>query len=75
MDYSPCFYCIAVVLFGLLLRLYYERSKKTKEQTSDTVVGEKLAVFRMPQIRKTDKCLDGQVGKTFLKICGGSYDF
>ena len=40
-----------------------------------TVVGETLAVFRLPQIRKNGQCLDGQVGKTFLEIFGGNYNF
>ena len=35
-----------------------------------TVVGETLTVFRMPEVRKTGQCLDGQVGKTFLEIFG-----
>ena len=40
-----------------------------------TVVGETLAVFRLPQIRKNGQCLDGQVGKTFLEIFGGNNNF
>ena len=40
-----------------------------------TVVGETLAVFRLPQIRKNGQCLDGQVGKTFLEIFGGNHNF
>ena len=40
-----------------------------------TVVGETLAVFRLPQIRKNCQCLNGQVGKTFLEISGGNYNF
>ena len=41
----------------------------------DTVVGEALAVFRLPKIRKNCQCLDGQVGKNFLEIFGGNYIF
>ena len=38
-----------------------------------TVVGETLTVFRMPEIRKTGQCLDGQVGKTFPEIFGRNF--
>ena len=41
----------------------------------DTVVGETLAVFSLPQIRKTCQCLDGQVDITFSEIFGGNYNF
>ena len=41
----------------------------------NTVVGETLAVLTLPQIRKNCQCLDGQVGKTFLEIFGGNYNF
>ena len=41
----------------------------------NTVVGETLAVFRLPKIRKNCQCLDGQVGKNFLEIFGGNYNF
>ena len=42
---------------------------------SNTVVGETLAVFSLPQIRKTCQCLDGQVDTTFSEIFGGNYNF
>jgi len=38
-----------------------------------TVVGERLAVFRLPQIWKNCQYLDGQVAKIFLEIFGGIY--
>ena len=34
----------------------------------NTVVGETLTLFSMPQIWKTGQCLAGQVGKTFLEF-------
>ena len=40
-----------------------------------TVVGETLAVLSMPQIRETDQCMAGKVGKTFLEMFGGNYIF
>ena len=43
---------------------------RTPVQFSDSVVGETLVVFRMPVIRN-----NGQVGKTFLEIFGGNFNF
>ena len=36
----------------------------------NTAVDETLAVFSLSPIRKTGQCLDGRVGKPFLKIFG-----
>ena len=59
--------------FGFLPR-YLERSIILLSHIG-TVVGETLAVFSLPRIRKTCQCLDGQVDTTFSEIFGGNYNF
>ena len=55
--------CVRGKMMNIFFKLY------------NTVVGETLAVFSWPRIRKTCQCLNGQTEKTFLEIFGGNYKF
>ena len=57
---------------------FFTESFLAAKSTFNTVVGETLTVFSMPQIWKTGQCLAGQcfaVDKTFLEIFVGNYNF